>query len=87
MGVGAALGASGLRAAIIAADFIIPTYSGPQESDMSVLPNGRLGCFADTCHEDSPFRTMLDQCYHSQLCGPSLCAPCQHMCVAFQNLF
>jgi hypothetical protein len=65
MEVGAVLGNSGLRAEIIAADFIILTYSGPKESNMSDLPNGRLGCFADSCHQDSPFRTVLGQCYHS----------------------
>lgn len=55
MGVGAALGASELGAEVTAADFILLTYSGLKEKNMSVLPNGRLGYLAVTCPEHSPF--------------------------------
>lgn len=51
MGVGAALGASELTAA----GFILLTYSGLKEKNMSDLPNGRLGYLSVTCPEDSPF--------------------------------
>lgn len=83
-GVGAALGTSALRAEITAAGFLL-LCSGPEETNVPVLPCGRLrlSCWFLT----SPFRPVLGRCYHSQLCGSSLSAPCQPLCLAFSNLF
>lgn len=46
MGVGAALGASGLGVEITAAGLLL-ICSGPEETDVPVLPCGRLGYLAD----------------------------------------